>query len=427
MNQVDRTKSPANQSVADLQLPVPAMSYLANSIPVYSLKVDTTELVKLELIFEAGAWYQKRPLIATATNAMLQEGSKQFSANDIAEQIEFYGAYLNVGSDKDISYITIFTLEKHLKKIMPIIEDMVKHPQFPENEFQTYIRNLKQGYLIERQKVNYAARQHFQSALFGPAHPYGMHPVPGDFDGLQTDVLIDFYNFHYGPKQCTVILSGKVTDKCLKLLDKHFGDNWPEKPVTNTDVVKIKTTTEQRIYEPREACMQSAIRIGKLLFDRNHPDYLPMQIVSTILGGYFGSRLMSNIREDKGYTYGIGASLVTYRHTGYFFITSQVGADVTAAAIEEIYKEIERLKNEEILSDELDTVKQYMLGAIMRNLDGPFSLSERLKTVLVNGKDLTYFKEFTKIIGSITSADIQLLANKYFNISEFHEIIVGKI
>jgi zinc protease len=161
------------------------------------------------------------------------------------------------------------------------------------------------------------------------------------------------------------------------------------------------------------------------MITRSHPDYPGMAVLNTLLGGYFGSRLMSNIREDKGYTYGIGSAMVSLREAGYFFISTEVGADVTTAALDEIYKEVKRLQDEPAGEDELSTVRNYLSGTFLKSIDGPFALIDRFKTLTLSGLGYDYYDRYLQTVQSISPAQLQELALRYFNRNDFMELVVG--
>ena len=177
----------------------------------------------------------------------------------------------------------------------------------------------------------------------------------------------------------------------------------------------------------KKGAVQNAIRMGKRVFNRNHPDYPKMTILNTILGGYFGSRLMSNIREDKGYTYGIGSGLVSLQLDGYFYIATEVGADVCQAAINEINKELTVLCETEVGSDELNLVKNYLFGAFQRSIDGPFALADRFKTLLLSGLSFDYYYKYLETVKNVSGKELLEMAQRHLPPSQMTLITVGKI
>jgi predicted Zn-dependent peptidase len=179
-------------------------------------------------------------------------------------------------------------------------------------------------------------------------------------------------------------------------------------------------------YIERNNAIQSAIRVGRPMFNKTHADYAGMQVLNTILGGYFGSRLMKNIREEKGYTYGIGSAVVSMIHGGYFFIASEVGAEVCSSALEEVYKEMDILRMEPIPEEELQMVKNYMLGSFLKSIDGAFNLVDRWKGIMFYNLGYEYYDRFINTVSTISPPELMMLAQKYLTRESMNELVVGK-
>jgi predicted Zn-dependent peptidase len=188
----------------------------------------------------------------------------------------------------------------------------------------------------------------------------------------------------------------------------------------------LDTTKQRTHFIEKPDAIQSAVRVGRLLFNKKDPDYFKFQVLNTVLGGYFGSRLMANIREDKGYTYGIGSGLASLVNGGYFFISTEVGVDVTNNTLSEIYKEIKLLREQPVNNEELETVRNYVLGQFLRSVDGPYSLADKFKAIWEFGLGYDYFENYFKAVKTITPKEIQELANKYLQEEDLIELVVGK-
>jgi predicted Zn-dependent peptidase len=314
------------------------------------------------------------------------------------------------------------------------VEQVVKDAVFPQHELDTYLRNRKQKFHVNNQKVENLARKYFSELLFGSKHPYGINVRESDFDNIRRNHLSEFYNRFYRADGCKIILSGKVDDKMLGMLDKHFGGNdWLNKEgsskvniLEGNMTLEIKSVKQHTHIIQKEDALQSAIRIGKVLFNKTHPDFQALQILNTIFGGYFGSRLMSNIREDKGYTYGIGSGLVSLQNSGYFFISTEVGVEVCQSAINEIYFEMNRLRENLVEEDELNLVKNYLLGRFLRSVDGPFAMGERFKGIMEYNLGYDYFDKYIATIQQISASELRELANRYLDKESMIELVVGK-
>ena len=426
MAEINRKIKPEIKPVDRIDLYEPEKITLDNGIPVYLINTGTQELIKVDFIFNAGKWYEEQLLLANFTNKMLKEGTKKYTSNEIAEKIDFYGAHLETSTENDIASVSLYTLNKYLEEVLIVVEDVIKNPVFPEKELFTFIQNKKQEFLINNEKVRHVARRMFNRQIFGNSHPYGKTAVIEDFDKVSKESLAGFHKKHYKNSDCRIIVSGKIPKNLTTVLNKHFGGGAKISNSTNNINAGVPITPEsKKEHIKKENAVQSAIRIGRPLFNKTHPDFLKLKVVNAVLGGYFGSRLMTNIREDKGYTYGIGSAIVSMHNAGYFFIASEVGSDVTQLAIKEIYNEIGKMQEEKVGDEELNLVRNYLLGSMLRHFDGPFYIADSFKSVLEYGLDNSYFQNYIDTVRSITPEEIRDLTQKYFDKNDLFELIVG--
>lgn len=425
---LNRTIAPAFKTLSSINVVQAIHTQLNNGIDFYSVNAGSQELIKLEFIFKAGMYFQPASLIASATNNLLECGTKSFTANQISDGVDFYGSFLEFTVDQDFASVTLFTLNKYLTQSLKFVEEVLKYPTFPQDEFQIYISNKKQKHQINAQKVNVLCRRKFSELIFGSQHPYGIDVVDTDFERVNLHEINQFFNTHYNSTNCTIIASGNLPTNLPETLAQFFGDTkWgnSQQPLLN-NTIELTTTAQQKHFIYKEEAIQSAIRIGKPLFNKTNPDYYKFQVLNTILGGYFGSRLMTNIREEKGLTYGIGSGLSSYVNNGYFFISTEVGADVCQLALDEIYKEISVLRTDLVDTQELETVRNYILGQFLRSVDGPFALADKFKSIWEFGLTYSYFDTYFDAIKSVTPTEIRDLANKYLQQNELIECVVGK-
>jgi predicted Zn-dependent peptidase len=422
---INRKSQPEINLLEKFNFQPPEVCTLDNGIPVFQMVTGTQEITKIEFIFKAGSWFEDKALVAKFTNKMLKEGTKSFTSLALNEKIDFYGAHLETSSDKDMAYVVLYSLNKHLMNVLPVLEEVIFHPVFPERELRTRAQNKKQEFIINSEKVKYVARWKFNEMIYGKSHPYGRFFEIGDFDKLNQADLVQFHEKNYSLNNCKIIIAGNVRNDLIALLNQRFGKIHRAQPGSTNGISAIPPGDIQQMHIRRENAIQSAIRIGKVLVNKIHPDYLKLKVLNTLLGGYFGSRLMTNIREEKGYTYGIGSSIVSLQNSGFFFIASEVGSDVTQLAINEIYIELEKLQQDLVSDQELNLVRNYMLGTFLRNLDGPFALSESYKSLIEYGLDSDYFKSFVEIIKSVGPEEIRNLARNYFQKDTLYELKVG--
>jgi zinc protease len=423
---LNRSVAPEFKTIEKIDIIKAQEQFLDNKIPVYSINAGSQELTKVEFVFSAGMYQQNRTLLASTTNTLLESGTSKRNALQLSEQIDFYGSFLELEVGQDYSSVTVYSLNKYLNESLAFLEEIIKDSVFPEDEITITLANKKQKHQINSQKVSHLARRKFSELLFGSKHPYGVDVKTDDFDNLKRNDLLDFYRKHYTYKNCFVVAAGNLPKDLMTVLNTHFGkDKWGgENSLINSSSPVISTTQQKHLVEKSDA-IQSAIRIGRVLFNKTHPDYFKFQVLNTILGGYFGSRLMANIREDKGYTYGIGSGLTSLLHSGYFYISTEVGSDVTSKALEEIYKEIKLLRENLVSVEELETVRNYILGQFLRSVDGPFALAEKFIAVKEFGLDYSYYADYFKAVKSVTPKDIQVLANKYLQEEDLIECVAG--
>lgn len=428
IRKLHRDKAPDFQTIKNFSIENPECFLAHNGIPIYLLPIQDQEIVKIDFIFKAGDYAAKSALVPLSTLAMLQEGSLSQPGEEIAERLDFLGSYIYNNVTKDDATISVCCLEKHLAETMNIVTNFIIDPTFPEDKFQTHIRKREERYKIDIERVEVLSQKKLANVLYGEKHPYGRSAVLEDFCKLSHDDLIKFHSLNYVAENCKIIVCGNPKSQEVKNLIKTLQENGIKslnKKFQTTNYKQI--SNEQKQFRiAKEQAVQSSINIGKIMVNRSHKDFVPLQVLNTIFGGYFGSRLMSNVREDKGFTYGIGSGIISYEHSGYFIITTRVGKDVVEPALEAIYEEMRRIRKELVSQDELEMVKTYMLSTLVRNFDGAIATSEMLKNILEYNLDFKqYYHQYWKIIQSIQPKDIQQLANDYLNEDSMYEIVVG--
>jgi predicted Zn-dependent peptidase len=279
--------------------------------------------------------------------------------------------------------------------------------------------------MVNLRQCEFVANQRIDALLFGDTHPYGRYSKIEKINEITREDLQPFYKSCYRLANTKIFMAGKVGDKEVASLNNVFGKlqlNASDRQQFAFPPAPHAEKVERVNNDPNG--VQGAIRIGRLFPNRHHPDYTPMVVLNTMFGGYFGSRLMSNIREDKGYTYGIYSSLAPEINGGSFVIHTETGRDVIEQAIKEIYHEMDVLCSEAASDEELLLVKNYLLGGLLADLDGPFSILQRWRTLILNGFDEHYFNSNIQIYKSVTAAELQLLAQKYFQSGDFYQVVV---
>ena len=423
---LNRTTAPSFNSIEPVRLLNPQHETLDNGCQLYWFNSGGQDLVRIEWIFANLRFNPAKPLLNLATNSLLTEGTTRLTGSQIAEQVDYYGAFLQADYGFDHSQLSLYTLNKHLGSTLPIIKDMLTDSTFPEKELATYIRNQQQKLQVSLQKNDVVARRVFNKAMHGD-NLYGLTAEAEDYQQLQREDLLVHFKQMYQPSNCTLFVAGKVSDEMLQQLKTIFGSEWRNSAEpADTSQPQLSPSQELFYFKEKPEALQSAIRMGTRTINRSHPDFPALQVLNTVLGGYFGSRLMANIREDKGYTYGIGSGVTSLAHCGSLFIASEVGADVCRDAVNEIEKEINLLKTELIPEEELSLVRNYMLGSLLGSLENVFSHADKFKNVYYSGLDNSYYTRYSEVVKSVTAEELMRLANESLNFDEFYKVIVGK-
>lgn len=398
---------------------------LDNGVPVYSIDAGAQEVLLVEWVFYAGNWYEQKNIVAATTNFMLKNGTAKRKAFAINEHFEFHGAYLNRSCYNETATITLHCLSKSLPELLPVVAELINECIFPEEELAIYKQNQQQKLEVNLKKCDFIANRLIDEYVYGFHHPYGKYTSTLDYAQLERDELIAFYKQFYSEGTCKIFVAGKPPADIEQQLNKSFGhmslNNKPLPEITYEPVAA--ENKKYHIINDAEG-VQGAIRIARPFFNRHHPDFQKAQVLNNIFGGFFGSRLMSNIREDKGYTYGIHSYLQNHIHNSAWMISTEAGRDVCAATIEEVYKEMAILNNELVEDEELDLVRNYMIGSLLGDLDGPFQIIARWKNYILNGLTEEYFYNSIKTVQSVTPDELQTLAKKYLNPDEFYELLV---
>lgn len=402
---------------------------LPNGIRLLAINAGSEDVCRLDLNFDAGTRYQQKKVEAKASVSMLAEGTMSYTSHQIAEKFDYLGSFCEHAIDRDFGKVTLLSLNKYLDKSLHVLEEVVKYPTFPEKELATFRIKGKQSLIVELEKVSTLARQSFFKAIFSNNHPYGHFAEPQDYLELKREQLINYHKNLLTSNRCTLILSGKIGKNEISSVEKYFGESpWGNSSTSVLELPQIVEPNKRIFFNQKADAVQSAIRIGRLIVSKKHPDYCGLVVLNTILGGYFGSRLMKNIREDKGYTYGISSSILSLKDHCVFVIGTEVGAEFTFPALKEIYAEIERLINEQVSDEELDLVKNYLLGELLRSFDGAFAIADTVTSLLeYNDLDYNFFEKMVETTKTISPNEIMNLANAYLRSNDLIECVAGPV
>ena len=396
---------------------------LKNGVDVYTVEAGPEDVMSIEWVYYAGNWYEDKNLVAATTNLMLKNGTSTKTAFQINEHFEYYGSYLNRSCHSETATLTLHCLTKHIKELLPVVKELLTDSVFPEEELAIAKQNMKQRLKVNLKKSDFVAGRLIDVYLYGDQHPYGRFSREEDFDALTRDQLLEFYKNYYLQGKLVLFVAGRLPPDLEELLNKHFGD-LSNKPVAENKFAINKSEEKKYRISNDPDGVQGSIRIARPFISRHHPDYMKAQVLNTLFGGFFGSRLMDNIREDKGYTYGIHSYFQNHLHDAAWMISTEAGKDVSEATITEVYKEMKTLREELVEEGELLLVKNFLMGTVLGDLDGPFHIIARWKNIILNNLNENYFYQSVDTIKNITAKELQELANKYLLPEDFYELVV---
>lgn len=386
---------------------------LSNDITCHYVHAGDQELIKVEFQFSGGNQSDQGTFNSLFTAKLLPEGTKKRSSEEISEAIAFHGAYLDISSGNEKLIVSVYTLNKHLDTVLDVILDLISNPTFGESEFDRVLSVQRQSLAVNKEKTSFLASQEFKKKLF-PGHYYGSSLSEKHMGALSVETLKEYFVNNLEGQRFELFLSGHVPDSVLSLIDKKVTS-------LSFQEIKQKSVNSLLLHEPgsykinKEESMQASVRFGFQTIQKTHKDFCKLSFVNELLGGYFGSRLMSNIREEKGFTYGIGSYLTQLKHAGFFQVLTDVKAEHATQTVEEIKKEIKILQTEKVGEEEIERVRNYLFGSLASSLNTPFDLMDKYKSILFFGLGYDYFESYLEEMKTISAEDILATANQYLS------------
>ena len=424
---LNRAIAPEFKEIKQISIVEPEQILYANGLKSFFFHTPDLDLIKLEFTFDNVLLKEELATLNPVLSSMLREGTASLTSKEIADTIDFYGAYLMPEYSFDHSSLTVYTMRKYVSKVLPILLDILNNSIIPEGELSTHIRNNKQSLQISLQKSDVLARRYFYKEVFKNTR-YGTLPTDNTYDAIERDVILDLYRKQIQPANCNLFVAGNLDESLKSLIANLFGQEWSNRESLTQDAKIVFDDYSTKLYvEEKSDALQSAIRYGGLTINRRHEDFPALQFVNTLFGGFFGSRLMKNIREEKGYTYSIGSYVGNLKHTGFITLASEVGVDVTKDTLFEIEKEFDQLRQQKTSDDEIILVRNYMQGMLLGSLESIFSHVDKFKSVYFSGLGIDYYQYYSEVIKAMDADKVQDIAIKYFDYDKLFKVVVGKI
>lgn len=422
-----------NAEISLSAVPIPSFQrpeclVMPNGVPLQILRSDNAEAVRIDIVIQAGQWKQEKLLQALFTNRLLREGTIHDTSFQLAEKLDYYGAWLELSVSMHHSFLTLYTLRRFVHETCALLHEILLCPIFPEKQLDLIRTNNRNQFLINNQRGDITARRLLYKTIYGNNHPCGRFAELEDFDAIDINDIRHFYQAHYGSSTSSLFLAGDVNEDVISTVSSYFGVEWGSAqksyPIPAMESFALSTQGSTiRLSMPTQA--QASIRMGELMMDVGSEDYYRIRVVNTILGGYFGSRLMKRIREEKGYTYGISSDLITNTRQVLLVINCESVADKADEVIDEVRHEMERLRNELVPDDELAMVRNYMIGEVCRSYEGAFSLIDAFIYTHTFGLPVEHIDRTLRVAATMDSNAIRETARRWLIPDAITSVIVS--
>lgn len=423
---IDRKKGPEIQTDFDLELKGVQARKLPNGLEFHESNSGTQHIIKIELVFRTGRIHERQRAVAKAALSLIREGSTRHNAEKLAEIYDFYGAVVKSSAVMETSTVSLVVVERYFEKVWPVWLHMVFYPLYAQDEIEKYCQVSSSKFVNQLAKNDVQGYRKLTEEIFGADHPYGYNTQVEDIQALTRENILSYYNENFGLDNALVVLSGRYVEKTRDRIIADLGSKrrqhkspqplYPKKPLAHQT---FKITTENEV--------QVSIKYGRRLFGRRHPDFTSVSFLNAILGGYFGSRLMRNIREDKGYTYGIYSAVHGWTEDGFLYISADVANEHVEATLSEIHKELRILREELVPPEELEMVRNYLLGQSLHLLDGPFAKGELIKNLISKNRTIDDFNAAIAKFKKIQSDEIREMAQRYLSEESFITVLTGAL
>ena len=405
---------------------LPQKVQLPNGVPLYMINEGVHEVVRLDLLFRGGYAVQSMPLQALFTNRMLREGSIALGAAAVSRKLDSCGAWIETYSSQNCNHLTLYTLRKHLPELLKMLAEIVKNPAFPQKNLDVVRRANKSHFLVNSRKVDVVAQRHFEKALWGSEHKFGRLVRAEDYDAITPELLREYYENVYGSQNCTIFLSGKFDDAVVEKLSSYFGsEQWGASSKVEIPDFPPLSDVRGRVNATVDDTMQSGIKIGTMVVDSFHPDFYTLKYLSVLLGGFFGSRLMTNVRERNGYTYHIEADLSAFGKRNAFSVTSECANEYVQPLIDEVYNEFRRLQTEPVSVEEMEKLRNCTLGELCREYEGVLAKADVFINTWLSGEPFDGVNSYLDVVRTATADDFMRLACKYLLPENMVEVVAG--
>ena len=399
---------------------LPTPIHLDNGVELNVIPLHTTDLIAISVMFMGGQWVQEKRLQSNLAMQQIKSGTANHTAESLADKLDYYGATIAADATINYSFVRLNCLRRTLPNVLPLFCEIITSPIYEQPLLDNAIEESFLSYQVSEQKVAYVSKRIFYQHLLGADNPAAQYVDEQAYQAIQREDLLAYHRQFITLSNAVMYVTGKVDETLISLINQHLGSIpcgkqhfalLPTAPITPSPQKKHETTLNV-------PSVQSGLRLGKVLPLPSSADYPAIHLTSVILGGYFGSRLMKNIRERLGFTYGIGSTFYPIPHSNIFIIATETTREYVEQCIEEIKKDMTDMQQHPVTADELDNARNYMLGQFCRTTETSLSLSTLLMHQRAQGRTLEDLLHEQQQIQDLTPADIIQSAQKYFSPDE---------
>jgi len=434
-NELDRVKPPEVGKPKDVEFPKHYETHTDNGITVLVVQDKQLPLITSRLVFKRGAYNdasfgENKSGLASMTAELLTKGTSSRSASEIAEEIDFHGAVLSTGCDYDASYITSYSLKKHFDKIFQVTSDIILNSTFVEEEISRLKQQRINSLLSYLDEGDYLASKTFNRIVY--KNTVYSNPIEGTESSINNLTRNDFLNYYkkcYVPNNLIIAFVGYIEiEEAKEYVNQNFGNYTftAGEEIKEDKLPNIPLNEGTKVYLiEKEGAVQSDIHMGHLGVNRNNPDFLPVMVMNTLLGGSFTSRINKNLREVHGYTYGARSNFNWRKLNGDFSVETDVKNKITFKAVKEIIKELRNIKEKEISEEELNDTQSYISGSFPLQLETPNAIATKVINLKLYDIESDYYDTFISKVNALRVNDIHYVAEKYLHPDNLTIAIAG--
>lgn len=431
---LDRSVPPKSGKPKDINFPKFFETKSDNGITILVIEDNRLPLITSRFVFKSGSYTDyfsgdNKSGLVSLTSELLTKGTKQRSATDIAEETDYLGATISSGCDYDATYVSSYSLKKYFDNVFDILSDVILNPEFEEEEISRLREQRLNSLLSMIDDGDYLSDKIFKKYIFdGTPYSFPIEGTKSSVENITRDDIVTVYKNIFRPENLIVAFVGDITpEEAVKKINEKFSE-WENFPAADIKILTPENKNITKVYlTDKKGAVQSSIKAGNLGIRRDNPDFISVNVMNTMLGGYFTSRINKNLREDNGYTYGARSSFNSNKYSGDFSVVTEVKNDITSNTMREIIKEIKKMRDEFVSDEELQNVKNYISGSFPLQLETPNAIASKVINLKLYNLSDDYYNTYIRKVNDLTKEDIKNAAVKYLHPENLTISIAGNV